>query len=86
MNSGYFLKGDDYDDVAVLSVPSFVGETTDELPFQSVNTYLINEAVAKGKKKLIVDVSANGGGTILQGKLTEGYDHHVRLSSLNIHT
>ena len=54
--------------MAVLSVASFVGATTDELPFQSVNTYLINEAVARGKTKLIIDVSANGGGTILQGQ------------------
>ena len=51
----------------MLSVPSFVGSLEDELPFQSVNTYLINQAVAQGKKKLIIDVSANGGGTILQG-------------------
>lgn len=67
LNSGYFLDGEGYDDVAVLSVPSFVSALEDELPFQSVNTYLINEAVARGKKKLIIDVSANGGGTILQG-------------------
>lgn len=46
LNSGYFLSGDEYDDVAVLSVPSFVGTEADELPFQSVNTYLINQAVA----------------------------------------
>lgn len=51
----------------MLAVPSFVGTTDDELPFQKVNTYFINEAVARGKKKLIIDVSANGGGTILQG-------------------
>jgi len=67
LNSGYFLEGEGYDDVAVLSVPSFVGLGTDELDFQQVNTYLINQAVAAGKTKLIIDVSANGGGTILQG-------------------
>ena len=65
--SGYFLEGEGYDDVAVLSVPSFVSALEDEIPFQIVNTYLINRAVAEGKKKLIIDVSANGGGTILQG-------------------
>ena len=32
LNSGYFLEGQGYDDVAVLSVPSFVGSDTDELP------------------------------------------------------
>lgn len=67
LNSGYFLDGAGYDDVAVLVVPSFVGATEDEIPFQSVNTYTINQAVAQNKSKLIIDVSANGGGTILQG-------------------
>lgn len=67
LNSGYFLEGEGYDDVAVLAVPSFVGTTDDELPFQEINTYFLNQAVAMGKKKLIIDVSANGGGTILQG-------------------
>lgn len=66
-NSGYFLEGEGYDDVAVLSVASFVGSTSDELPFQAVNTYTINRAVAENKTKLIIDVSANAGGTILQG-------------------
>ena len=65
--SGYFLEGEGYDDVAVLSVPSFVGTSIDEIDFQIVNTYVIDRAVAAGKKKLIVDVSANAGGTILQG-------------------
>ncbi|KAF2766736.1 hypothetical protein EJ03DRAFT_174479 [Teratosphaeria nubilosa] len=67
LNSGYFLDGDDYDDVAVLSIASFVGSTIDEGPFQAVNTYTINRAVAANKTKLIIDISANGGGTILQG-------------------
>lgn len=66
MQSGYFLEGAGYDDVAVLSIPSFVGAGS-EIDFQIVNTYLINQAVAHGKKKLIIDLSANGGGTILQG-------------------
>jgi hypothetical protein len=51
----------------VLSVPSFVGTSEDEIPFQIVNTYTINRCKAEGKTKLIIDVSANGGGTILQG-------------------
>ena len=67
LNSGYFLDGEGYDDVAVLSIPSFVGTLADEIPFQSVNTYLIDQAVARNKTKLIIDVSANAGGTILQG-------------------
>jgi hypothetical protein len=66
-NSGYFLSGEEYDDVAVLAVNSFVGGETSEENFQAVNTYLIDQAVAQNKTKLIIDVSANGGGTILQG-------------------
>lgn len=66
-NSGYFLEGEDYDDVAVLAVRSFVGGAGSQENFQAVNTYLIDQAVAQGKTKLIIDVSANGGGTILQG-------------------
>ena len=68
-NSGYFLEGEGYDDVAVLSVQAFVSghRNHDQVLFQSVNTYLIDQAVARKKTKLIIDVSANGGGTILQG-------------------
>lgn len=67
MQSGYFLEGEGYEDVAVLSVNSFVSALDDEIPFQIVNTAFLNAAKAAGKTKLIVDVQANGGGTILQG-------------------
>lgn len=66
LNSGYFLAGEGYDDVAVLAVPSFVGSGS-EVEFQNVNSELIAAALAANKTKLIIDVSANGGGTILQG-------------------
>ncbi|PIA97917.1 hypothetical protein CB0940_05763 [Cercospora beticola] len=66
-NGGYFLEGEGYNDVAVLSVQSFLGTGEDQIPFQAINTYFINEAKARNKTKLIIDVSANGGGTILQG-------------------
>jgi hypothetical protein len=62
---GYFLEGD-YSDVAVLSVPSFVGIDAQE-GFQSTAANFLAQAKAAGKKKLVVDVSANGGGTILLG-------------------
>lgn len=65
-NSGYFLDGEGYEDVAVLAVNSFVGAGS-EVDFQNVNSELIAAAVAANKSKLIIDVSANGGGTILQG-------------------
>ena len=64
---GYYLDGEDYSDVAVLSVPSFVGLGSAEVSFQEVGEQFIADAVAAGKTKLIIDVSANGGGTILQG-------------------
>lgn len=66
LNSGYFLSGTGFDDVAVLSVPSFVGGDG-EVEFQNVNSELIAAALQANKTKLIIDVSANGGGTILQG-------------------
>lgn len=66
-NSGYLLEGEGYEDTAVLALRSYVSLEADELPFQAVNTYLIEQAAAMGKTKLIIDVSANGGGTILQG-------------------
>jgi hypothetical protein len=53
--------------VAVLSVPSFVGDGDAEISFQQTGENFIAAAKAAGKTKLIVDVSANGGGTILQG-------------------
>lgn len=64
-NFGFFLSGDGYDDIAVLALPSFEG--SDEVEFQNVNSELIAAAVASNKTKLIIDVSANAGGTILQG-------------------
>ncbi|KAL6703779.1 hypothetical protein ACN47E_009078 [Coniothyrium glycines] len=62
---GYFLE-DEYSDVAVLSVPSFVGIDAQEA-FQATAVNFIAAAKAAGKKKLVVDVQANGGGTILLG-------------------
>ena len=56
-----------YSSIAVLSVPSFVGVFAEEASFQDVATTFIADAVAAGKTKLVIDVSANGGGTILQG-------------------
>jgi hypothetical protein len=67
LNSGYFLDQPGFEDVAVLVVPSFVGTRSAEKEFQNVNSELIAAALAANKTKLIIDVSANGGGTILQG-------------------
>ena len=67
LNSGYYIDAPGYEDVAVLVMPSFVSTDSDEIPFQAVNTYFLEAARAANKTKLIIDVSANGGGTILQG-------------------
>ncbi|KKY23496.1 putative peptidase s41 family protein [Diplodia seriata] len=64
---GYYISDDPaYADVAVLSVPSFVGSSGQE-EFQATARDFLAAARAAGKTKLIVDVSANGGGTILLG-------------------
>ncbi|KAE9975034.1 hypothetical protein EG328_003510 [Venturia inaequalis] len=60
---GYYLDNVAYADVAVLSVPSFDGYAE----FQQVGQNFLAKAVADGKKKLVIDVAANGGGIILQG-------------------
>ncbi len=62
--SGYFLPTP-YDDVAVLAMVSFEPQSPPE--FQYVVQTFLAMAKAAGKKKLVVDVSANGGGYILQG-------------------
>ncbi|CAI6335867.1 unnamed protein product [Periconia digitata] len=62
---GYYLE-DDYSDIA-LSVPSFVSLESAEIPFQQTGEKFLAAAKAAGKKKLVIDLSANGGGTILQG-------------------
>ncbi|EFX03689.1 peptidase s41 family protein [Grosmannia clavigera kw1407] len=63
--SCYFLDGEGYEDVAVLSLLAFESESPSE--FQAVQHECIVKAVAAGKTKLVVDLSANGGGYILQG-------------------
>lgn len=60
---GYYLTAAGYEDVAVLSVASFEGKPD----FQDVAYSFIEGAASDGKTKLVIDLSANGGGTILQG-------------------
>jgi hypothetical protein len=63
--SGYYLDGEGFDDVAVLSMLAFESESTVE--FQAVVQDFIADALAAGKTKMVIDLSANGGGFILQG-------------------
>ncbi|KAG9949365.1 hypothetical protein KCU85_g4440, partial [Aureobasidium melanogenum] len=67
MNGGYFLEGPGFEDVAVLTVASFVHQPFAGQEFKKVNFDFIAAALAANKTKLIIDVSANGGGVILQG-------------------
>lgn len=67
MNGGYFLEGPGFEDVAVLTLASFVHEQFASVEFQKVNSDFIAAALAANKTKLIIDVSANGGGILLQG-------------------
>lgn len=65
--NGFYIEAEGYEDVAVLQVPNFVGASSSEVPFQQVSQKFIPKALADGKTKLIIDLQANGGGTILQG-------------------
>jgi hypothetical protein len=65
--NGFFIDLPGYEDVAVLQVPNFVGSTSAEVGFQRTSTEFFSKALAAGKTKLIIDLQANGGGTILQG-------------------
>lgn len=62
--SGYFLD-EAYGDVAVLAVLNFQPVSSAE--FQAVVQGFISEAKSSGKTKIVIDLSANGGGYILQG-------------------
>ncbi|RFU35040.1 hypothetical protein B7463_g1302, partial [Scytalidium lignicola] len=63
--SGYYLTNPGFEDVAVLALLAM--ENEDPAEFQSVVQNFIAGAKADGKKKIIVDLQANGGGYILQG-------------------
>ncbi|KAI4651155.1 uncharacterized protein J4E79_009354 [Alternaria viburni] len=65
--NGFYIDAAGYEDVAVLQVPNFVGNVRAEVPFQELTQNFIPKALADGKTKLIIDLQANGGGTILQG-------------------
>ncbi|KAJ9665374.1 hypothetical protein H2201_004451 [Coniosporium apollinis] len=64
---GYYIDDAGYEDVAVLTIPSFVGVSGVQEDFQRIVTEFLALAKAAGKTKLIIDLQANGGGTILLG-------------------
>ncbi|KAI1824982.1 hypothetical protein F4861DRAFT_217988 [Xylaria intraflava] len=63
--SGYYLTGEGLEDTAVLVALSF--SPIDPVEFQHVAQDFFASAKKAGKKNLVVDVSANGGGYILSG-------------------
>jgi hypothetical protein len=65
--NGFYIDGDEHKDVAVLSIPNFVGTSVAQKAFQATSQEFLAKALADGKTKLILDLQANGGGTILQG-------------------
>ncbi|KAL6890460.1 hypothetical protein GGI43DRAFT_430616 [Trichoderma evansii] len=70
--SGYFLDGDGFDDVAVISILTFDPNSPPQ--FQAVVQNFFAEAVAAGKSKLVVDFQGNPGGFI-----PLGYDFYGQL-------
>ena len=64
--NGYYVDAPGYEEIAVLQVPTFVSAAAAEVPFQAVSQTFLPKAIADGKSKLIIDLQANGGGTILQ--------------------
>lgn len=62
---GYYLEGGNMGDVAVLSVLSFSPSSVVE--YQAVAEKFLADAVKAGKKRLVIDLSANNGGYILSG-------------------
>ncbi|PBP16544.1 hypothetical protein BUE80_DR012456 [Diplocarpon rosae] len=63
--SGYYLDGVGFEEVAVISLLAF--ESNSIIEFQSVAEQFFARAKADGKTKLVIDLSANAGGYILQG-------------------
>jgi hypothetical protein len=70
--SGYFLDGDGFDDIAVISLLSF--DPSSPHQFQAVVQNFFAEAVAAGKSKLVIDFQGNPGGFI-----PLGYDFYGQL-------
>lgn len=70
--SGYFLNGTGYDNVAVLSVLGFspvgnIGSIEYLTNFQKTVGSFLGQCKQSGKTRLIIDVSANGGGFVIAG-------------------
>ncbi|KAI9925877.1 hypothetical protein MW887_005683 [Aspergillus wentii] len=67
--SGYFLNEKDTQDVAVLLIPTFAVKTPYLESFVNSTAKFLKEAAAAGKKKLVIDVTGNGGGLVELGQI-----------------
>lgn len=72
VTSGYFLNGTGYDNVAVLSVLGFapqgnIGSVEYLTNFQKTVTSFLSQSKQAGKMRLVIDLSANGGGFVVAG-------------------
>jgi hypothetical protein len=67
---GWYLDDHGYKDIAVLTVYSFLDDVDEghlHDQWQNVTREFLSQAKSAGKKKLIIDLSANIGGTVLLG-------------------
>lgn len=67
--AGYYLNDTGYDDVAVLQMTGFQPSSASPpddwtAQFASTLSYFLSNATTDGKKKLIIDLQGNGGGSI----------------------
>ncbi|KAJ4412745.1 hypothetical protein N0V91_000507 [Didymella pomorum] len=62
---GYYINDTGYDDVAVLSIPSY--DAGDVQVFQNVMRDFIRMCKTQGKTKMIFDMRGNGGGNAILG-------------------
>jgi hypothetical protein len=73
--SGYFLNG--YNDTCVLQMSAFEGSNTtdpnDAEEIQATVQSTLSQCTAAGKTKLIIDLSANGGGLVFNGYVSVFY-------------
>ncbi len=63
--SCYFLEGGGYEEVLVISLLDMMASSIPE--FQAVIQKCIAAGVSAGKRKLVVDLQANGGGYVMLG-------------------
>lgn len=63
--AGYHLNDTGYNDVAILSIPSY--ESPDVQLFQNIMRDFIRQSKQQGKTKMIFDLRGNGGGNAILG-------------------